>query len=877
MTDQNSLNVTIRARNEAKAELEALRFQLRSVATDFERLSYMRGPDIVARQLNNLTSKFALLKSNLDVMNESIAKGLEAPALKAAQAMEVLGEQTANSLRRGFTSAAASSNIFSREIRHVVALFDELASGRRGQFIGSLGASLRDSGAGASALALGMGAVVAALGGISVLRKVEDLSKWAEQTKAASEATGLSVEQFSKLQGAFALTGMKASNAQTAMRNFAKSVEEAGANPASRAAKAFQSLGISLDFIRGHVNDAMGAFEGFTKAWNENQNTAVRAAAGQAIFRQSIEEITPLLSRNVDGIHQLMNTAQQLGITLDEKTAQALIHTGDSVNELGQRIRGAGIQSMVSWLPVIDDVIKDLDSLVSTIGSVSGALGGLASSINKILAPMGGIASAVRGAILPWTMFRDAMNLGVSKAPMAEANLPPVDVHAKRLATPFDIPKGHTGIDKGITSDIAALRTSLQGLRRDYQLAAEQQDALFIHARLQARVARGDRDISPMAQAKLDYSAYREAGQQKLGALAELQSKTDAVYDQIIAKAQEVYAKDPKLYKEAVQQKINADKEFLVEHQRIQNQVDQHLVEIVDAHKRAVDEVINKWGSAFDQIGSKIEDTIGQAIKSAFQPMKPEYWYTSSTGPGGQPLMHAHRINPTTQLLGGLATSAAQDLGKSLLSSVGTSLAKSIFGEGTTSFGSGIAKLIGIGTPGGLFGTGLGAVSGIGNITQQAATTANTTALAALTTAVAANTAALTGAAATSAASTGGSALSAAGSAGGIFSGAKSLFSFLPGFARGGIVPSAAGGWALGSFPGSTPALLHQREMVLPEHLSTGLQNLINSGGGNNFHAHFHGPADAPSISRWFKENVSRNSAAIRDMFHNNALTPRSL
>jgi hypothetical protein len=101
----------------------------------------------------------------------------------------------------------------------------------------------------------------------------------------------------------------------------------------------------------------------------------------------------------------------------------------------------------------------------------------------------------------------------------------------------------------------------------------------------------------------------------------------------------------------------------------------------------------------------------------------------------------------------------------------------------------------------------------------------------------------------------------------------------LLGFARGGIVPSAAGGWALPNFAGSTPALLHAREMVLPASISEGLQDMIGRGGAGDqhFHAHFHGPADGPSISRWFRDNMRQNAGAIRDMFRQNVLTPRNL
>jgi hypothetical protein len=201
---------------------------------------------------------------------------------------------------------------------------------------------------------------------------------------------------------------------------------------------------------------------------------------------------------------------------------------------------------------------------------------------------------------------------------------------------------------------------------------------------------------------------------------------------------------------------------------------------------------------------------------------------------------------------------------------------------GGTGLGAGLMALVGLNQPGGLFGSGL--FAGTGGAAQATALTANTTALAANTTAMATLTAALTGA---TVASGGAAAAGTIGAAGSVAGGAAAasgggFFSWLGGlfaFARGGIVPSAAGGWVLPNFTGATPALLHAREMVLPAPISEGLQAMIGGTGGGaaHFHAHFHGPADAPAISRWFRDNMRANAGAIRDMFRQNALTPRTL
>jgi hypothetical protein len=99
-------------------------------------------------------------------------------------------------------------------------------------------------------------------------------------------------------------------------------------------------------------------------------------------------------------------------------------------------------------------------------------------------------------------------------------------------------------------------------------------------------------------------------------------------------------------------------------------------------------------------------------------------------------------------------------------------------------------------------------------------------------------------------------------------------------FAKGGIVPSAAGGWALPSYPGTQPALLHAKEMVLPAHISEGLQSAIGKGGGLGGGVTFNlnaVAADGPAIERLFRSNGRLITDAVKSGVRNNALTPRSI
>jgi hypothetical protein len=82
----------------------------------------------------------------------------------------------------------------------------------------------------------------------------------------------------------------------------------------------------------------------------------------------------------------------------------------------------------------------------------------------------------------------------------------------------------------------------------------------------------------------------------------------------------------------------------------------------------------------------------------------------------------------------------------------------------------------------------------------------------------------------------------AAAAGGGGLSAATDALGALMLFSKGGVVPSAAGGWVVPSFAdGGILGRLHSNEMVLPADISQGMQSMIRGGGAGggtiNIHA----------------------------------------
>jgi hypothetical protein len=300
--------------------------------------------------------------------------------------------------------------------------------------------------------------------------------------------------------------------------------------------------------------------------------------------------------------------------------------------------------------------------------------------------------------------------------------------------------------------------------------------------------------------------------------------------------------------------KASAYAELVGLSERYAAQVAQDQRRMAEAARREADRIALPYRQAFDEIG--------------------EGWRYATTG-----------LVEGTLSFRGAALEVAQSVERGFIRMLQTTASRaaagplaSLLGQSAPAAGEGVSDVLGNAVGSWLF----GAPQQLG---AAATTTANTAALAANTAALSALTASLGASAVTSGASALGGAASLAGGAASVGTAASGggLFSFLGlggllAFASGGVVPSAAGGWALPNFPGARPALLHAREMVLPAPISEGLQQIIGEGGtAGNMHLHFHGPSDGPAVERWFTGLMARNPGVVRQMLRSNALTPRTL
>ena len=311
---------------------------------------------------------------------------------------------------RGFRTAVL-------EIRHLVALFDELVAGRRGAFFSTLGAAARDSGIGIAGLATSVGALSAVLATAAVLHGAENMGKWAEQTRAAASAAGMSIQSYSTLQGALVLVGEKAEGADATLRHLAQTSAEALANPLSKAAEAFHNLGISQEQLMKTGGNVSEVLHLLADAFASTQDGANKSENLIEIFGRGIENIIPALARGGQGLDELKAKAESLGLKLTPEMAEKLSTTGESVKTLAEKIKGDAIGAFVAWGPAIEGVTRVLGGLSTALGTIIKDAGAAATAVVNAAKTMGTAISttAARGSasdLAVWLGFAPLGNRG---------------------------------------------------------------------------------------------------------------------------------------------------------------------------------------------------------------------------------------------------------------------------------------------------------------------------------------------------------------------------------------------------------------------------------------------------------------------------------
>lgn len=206
-----------------------------------------------------------------------------------------------------------------------------------------------------------VGKAFGALGGMvaaAMVAAVKETISFGTEISLMSDRTGMAVEELGRLSFAAEQSGLSASDLEKGIARMNQSLAQA-AQGSGRAAQAAERYGIALRDASGEMRDQNDIFLDIADAVKGAANAYEEAEIAASFFgTQGAQKLLPLLKEGRDGIEEMGDEAERLGIVLDTETAQASRALGDQLNVLKRRSQGLALQFGAQVVPALNAYLE---------------------------------------------------------------------------------------------------------------------------------------------------------------------------------------------------------------------------------------------------------------------------------------------------------------------------------------------------------------------------------------------------------------------------------------------------------------------------------------------------------------------------------------
>ena len=247
-----------------------------------------------------------------------------------------------------------------------------------------------------------------ALGAIGVGLSVNAFAGWvknainaADETNKLAQKIGIAVEEIGGLQLAFQQGGVNAESMQ-------KSLAKLNVNIANGDA-AFKALGVSTKNIDGSLRSTTSVLIDIADRFASTQDGAAKTAMAMEIFGKSGADLVPVLNAGGESIRQFNILADQLGLTLDGKTAASAERFNDTLELIGLASRGVANQLMAELLPTMESLAGEFFTLINSGNNLQDVASYIAMALKGLFTVVAGGVEIMRSLLIMTEMTAKVM------------------------------------------------------------------------------------------------------------------------------------------------------------------------------------------------------------------------------------------------------------------------------------------------------------------------------------------------------------------------------------------------------------------------------------------------------------------------------------
>lgn len=276
-------------------------------------------------------------------------------------------------------------------------------------------------------LGLPFAAIGTAIGGLSLLsirNAVVGFTDLGDAAQKGALKAGMSVEQWQRMKYVAEQANVPVEALEDGLSRLNSGVAKAAAGQNKKLAGLFAQLGIATRDANGQVRAGIDLLPELADAFKRNENPALRARMGVALFKGGYAELLPLLTEGSEAIEQNAKRFDRIKGVISAGDIRAAKDLGDSFKDLGLVMKGFQGTVAKQLVPVIKPLVdglvewwvankklvsvevgrmaKDLADYIKTIDfkAVLQGVGDFFRALSSLIEMVGGTKNALIGLVL---------------------------------------------------------------------------------------------------------------------------------------------------------------------------------------------------------------------------------------------------------------------------------------------------------------------------------------------------------------------------------------------------------------------------------------------------------------------------------------------
>jgi hypothetical protein len=208
--------------------------------------------------------------------------------------------------------------------------------------------------AAATTAAVAAGAALA-VAGQKAINAADNMSK-------AAQKVGVATEALSRLNYAAGYSDVSLEQLTGGLQRLTRSLADVASGKGGTAATALQALGISATDTSGRLRAADEVFTEIADRFGRLEDGSTKTALAIQLFGRSGAELIPLLNSGRDGLKEMADESDRLGLTISARTGRAAEAFNDTLTKISRIVEGVAMQVAESALPALQDLADAIAS-----------------------------------------------------------------------------------------------------------------------------------------------------------------------------------------------------------------------------------------------------------------------------------------------------------------------------------------------------------------------------------------------------------------------------------------------------------------------------------------------------------------------------------